>query len=583
MAEPTYADIRRALAETEARIAARGSGAPASGAPAGTPSEAASPAPAGSNPDDPVGFSGGDPDSVTTRLDRLPTVDPDNQIKAGLEGAVRGIPLVGKRFLAGAQHLDAYIDSWLSGTSFEEALKKRQAESTELASTYRGSSLIGEIAGNVGGMGAALGAASQIPRVGQYAWHAVGAGQNQSWIARMVAGGLSSGGLAAGEAAIEGGDARVIQNAAVTSGIVGMVAAPLLGRIMGRAAADRSPSPGIEAIQGAARNIVQASEQLGVGLRPTAVQNFMTRSKAALGRDGYSPEMHTPLAAFMRYGERIAQRGVPMELREVELMRRHLSAAMRSTEGTYAADTRRLAGVMADRLDDWVTNASASMLVRTNPAGPAMNMTTQIPPMVRGPGLTANPTITPNMSNRELAQANRVLMSNFRELWRRQSAASRIEDAIEVAARDRYGLALGMHGQFKTLAGNERFMRQLRPPERAEIERLANSRTWRGVGIQVSRADPTRGGFGAHAGVGAMAAAAVTGNVLPAALPAAGYLSGKIVDRGATRMAQDLASDVIRGQIRPRVDPSGRTLGTLLGIDDSQRLGEMIVESQEPR
>jgi hypothetical protein len=595
--EVTYAQIRAALDAKEAAAAAAPPTTSPTTSPAAAPSDAQPSASSTTasrtellrDPTTPKhgDYTSGDPDSLVTAVDKLPTVDPGNEIDAirsGLEGAARSIPFTNGRMLKAAQALDAYIDSWTSGTTYDEALKKRQGESVELKKAYPGSSVAGEVVGNAAALGGAISAASRIPVVGQYAWAAVGAGQNQSWIARMVTGGLSSAAIAGGDTYAKTGDAEVAKNAAITSGIVGAVAAPLLGRIMGRVTSDNSPGPEIEAVRSYAQQLYQASEQLGVGVRPDALRRFLDTAQARLVANQYSAEMHAPLAAFLRHGETIVERGVPIPLGQMELFRRHLSGPMRSTDGAYADSTRRLAGMLADDVDNFMTSGlRARDLVRTNPAGVPANMNLSPPRGLDGVTPMPNAAVMANMSPQELARANRVIITNARELWRRQSVASRIEDTIEVAARDRQGLALGMQSQFKALAANPKFMANLRPQEAREIERLGEWRTWRGAGTQLSRMDPTRNPM--KAGLGTLAVSTMGGNVTHGlAVPMAGYMAGKAADRAAQNTASTLANQVARGRITPRVDPAGRSLGTTLGLDDARRFGQaMTLPVEEKR
>lgn len=180
----------------------------------------------------------------------------------------------------------------------------------------------------------------------------------------------------------------------------------------------------------------KAAENAGAVFRPESYDNFVSSLTKNIQNSGFLPKLQPKVAGVLEEFE--AQKGSPKSLEKLELLRRVNKNAMSSKE----EDERRLAGIIQDELDKYVSNAGSSDIL----AGDA-----------------------------PLALSE---LKNARKLWSQASKSDEIENLIDRAKISApnfsaSGMENALRTEFRALAKNENRMRLFTSEEQDAIRKVA--------------------------------------------------------------------------------------------------------------
>lgn len=263
----------------------------------------------------------------------------------------------------------------------------------------------------------------------------------------MTTAGRMAGGAAAGAAlgtiygagASEGQSAQEVASdaarGAVAGGIVG-AAVPAVGSYLWRRQAQRAGAraareaarraPGGDDLRAQASALYEAARARGVVVQQDHFAGFASGLGREIAEAGVDDALTPRAAAALRRVRSIVEREADVSLQDMDQLRRVIGIAAQAPD----PNERRLAGIMLDRLDDYMVSLSDDALR----AGSA-------------DGLGA-----------ELAQA--------RDMWARLRRTERVEEAITRAGDAASGFENGIRVEFRRLLRDGRFMRSLTQPER---------------------------------------------------------------------------------------------------------------------
>lgn len=210
---------------------------------------------------------------------------------------------------------------------------------------YQPQTTAGEFARTIGRNvpGAALGPGSALSRIGM----AVASGAVEEMAGQATKGSAAEpyaravGGVLGGAGAI--GVQRAFDNAAVRSQIA-------------------RQAPSADALRDASQASYRAAEDIGLQFRPEAFQSFAQQTVKVLQREGLDPSLTPSTTAALNRVAGLGQEVAPT-LSDVDTLRKIASAA---GSATSPAD-RRLAGMLVDRLDDFVATAKPQDVISGNP------------------------------------------------------------------------------------------------------------------------------------------------------------------------------------------------------------------------
>lgn len=244
---------------------------------------------------------------------------------------------------SGKSLLDRIKDSYDRGLGRARAGQKEASARSPVATT------VGEIAGgtalggtaNQGGL-TLLNAAK--PTIGSMALR--GAGEGAAY------------GAAYGFGAGEGTDDRLAKGG--TGALIGGATGGLTGAVSGKMAqnAANKTIPTADKIQAASRAAFKESDQAGVVISHKSFADKFDDIAVKLHKEGLDKTLHPRATAALVRLEEAARGGTPM-LSEINTLRRVVGGAASSPDPSE----RRLAMIMANKLDDWLVNLKPSDVV----------------------------------------------------------------------------------------------------------------------------------------------------------------------------------------------------------------------------
>lgn len=303
---------------------------------------------------------------------------------------------------------------------------------------------------------------------------------------------------AAGEATRQAGGGPIAQTAAelATAGALSIPSA--IARVPQTAATDQ--------LRAASSAAYKAAENAGAVFKPNAYDNFFASLVPDVRKAGFDAGLHPKAAAVLTRLE--SEQGKPQTLENMEILRRVVKSAAASPE----ADERRIASLVQDRLDDFVSKA-----------GPADILA----------------------GNAPLAVSE---LQNARKLWSQASKSDAIEtliDRAKISAPNFSGSGMenALRTEFRALAKNPSKMRLFAPDEQEAIRKVAMGGPVENAMRFIGKFAPTGVVSGAlSSGTGAL----FGGPIGAVALPAAGFAARQ----GATAMTKrnaDMAAALMRG------------------------------------
>lgn len=455
---------------------------------------------------------------------------PPDPVKPALQKAERGTfldPLVGQGLLMGAGDeiksavragVKAPFSDETFGQIYDKELKGTRADLESYRERHPVLSPAAEVGGAIAGV-VGTGGASLVPRMGTAA----------AKVGMAAAEGAGVGGLY-GFNAGEGGLENRAKSAAVGGG-VGALTGGVAGSIGGRMAskAVNKAIPTTDDLRATSQKLYDIADKAKVVVRPQAYDKMVNTIALKARSAGMDHGVHPKAgAAVTRLLDEVGQ---PKTLQEMEILRRVLGSAAKSTE----PDERRVASIMIDAMDDQMDNLKASDISSGN--------------LKVGVGA----------------------LQGARELWKRQAKGEVVEDIFERAGVrsgqfSQSGMENALRTEFRQLAMNKKRLRGFTAEEQAAIRKVATGgpveNTLRLLGKFAPRGivSSTLGGGAGYAVGGPVGAAAVMG-------------AGELGKRAAQNMAITNAERVGQlarsgGQI-PRVQLTAEQARTLAALKAS--------------
>lgn len=327
-------------------------------------------------------------------------------------------------------------------------------------------------------------------------------------------------------------DPRALLATSLVGGLAGARGAGAVQRGLeaGSAAAQRGAlsaigrPPTTEALAERAGKSFETATNLGVQYDPTAYQKFTSTLESSL--KGYDPR-------FSKFADvKVAVDALkdldkqPLTIESLHNARQMLGVLRNDKE----KDVRRLAGILTDKLDEFVTNdKNANVAARMSGAG------------------------------KEAADA---LMSGIKD-YRMMSKSSEIERLVERADLVG-GSAENIESQFRILARNPARLRKFTPDEQTMIKRIAKGEEGSSLVNMVAKLSPTRSPavLGAEMLLGGYGVSSNDPYAGPAAVTAAGLgLGGRAIQNALARRAAVNVAAMTRGA--PTAVPFTPSYGSL--------------------
>ena len=313
-------------------------------------------------------------------------------------------------------------------------------------------------------------------------------------------------------------DPRALLATSLVGGLAGAHGAAGLQRGLesGVAAAERGAMrlvgkpPSTEALGERASEAFTKATSLGVQYDPKAYQTFASGLESSL--KGYDPDFSKFADVKVAVNKLKALDSQPLTIERLHNARQMLGVLRNDKE----RDVRRMAGILTDKLDEFVTN----------------DKNANVPARMSGAG-------------KEAADA---LMSGIKD-YRMMSKSSEIERLIERADLVG-GSAENIESQFRTLARNPARMRKFTPDEQSMITRIAKGKEGSSIVNLVSQLSPTRNPavMAAEMLVGGYGLSSQDPYAGPAAVAAAGAgLMGRAVRNALAKRAASNVAAMTRG------------------------------------
>lgn len=370
----------------------------------------------------------------------------------------------------------------------------------------------------------------------------------------MAYGALSgAGGAVAAEGANAAGFGPTGQTVAR---IAGSVAAPLVaGRVVGASQRAANPPPTTEALRDASQRAYDAARNAGVAVNSGRVGQLVTDLGQTLRREGFDEVLHPAAARALTRLEQAASSGAPQSLDEIDILRRVINEAGKST----SPSERRIAGIMVDNLDNWVAGL-----------GPR--------------------DVTQGAAN--VGQATAAL-NEARNLWGRARRGEIIEDLIDRAQTRASqftgsGLENALRTEFRQLAMNEKRMRGFSDAERQAIEAVSRGgpviNIMRGLG-KLAPTGVVSTALGGSIGAGAGSIAGPIGSAVGAvAAPVIGAAARGTATRMTMNAAQRAAETARAGAALPQstAEAISEVVAALAAEREAQRWGDPAYGARIP-
>lgn len=296
------------------------------------------------------------------------------------------------------------------------------------------------------------------------------------------------------------------------------------GMAEGAIAARANPAPTEEALRKTANNLYRQSTEAGVTVKADAYDNLIGDIKGAVKEAGTHPKLHPKVAGALESLDEV--KGADIALGDLERLRRIAKGAASSIE----PDERRVAGVILDKLDDFMDGLSPEQVIAGDASAAHM-------------------------------------VSEARATWAKLRKSETIENAIERAklrATTQNGnYAASLRGEFQALLKNKKAMRGFGPDEISAIEQVAKVGPVEGVAAAIGAMRP-RGLTGAVEGTGALTHILSTGdlkNGLPyLGMAAAGQGAQMGLNASTARNAKLAAELMRRGAPAANATPLSQSL-----------------------
>jgi hypothetical protein len=321
--------------------------------------------------------------------------------------------------------------------------------------------------------------------------------------------------------------------------------------VMGGLGLTRTPTvsqapPTADKLKELSRQAYQQAEDAGVVIKPESFANRVGEIVGSAAKEGIDPTLHPQATAALRRLTDAVQQNRPIAMQELETLRKVVKGAA----GSISKDERRIAGIMADAIDDYALSLGASDVV----AGEAENVGR--------------------------------LLSNARGLWSRASKSEVVEGLIERAENrasqfSGSGYENALRTEFRNLVQNPRRLRLFTPTEQQALRRVARGGPVENILRYFGKLAPT--GVVSTAlsgGIGAVAAGAPGAVGVP--------LAGAMARQGATALTSrnaQLAAELMRrggpAAAVPLSDAVARTAPAALGATPT--LAEVLRKRRERR
>jgi hypothetical protein len=329
-------------------------------------------------------------------------------------------------------------------------------------------------------------------------------------------------------------------NAAVGSVIGGATGAAIPYAMRGaegiaaRRATDRAVrttaanAPTDDMLRAEAETIYRGIRGRGVRVKPTVFEQFAQTTAADLANAGIDPTLTPGATAALGRLTSLADTGAT-SWDDLERARRIAGIALKGVDPKFA-DDRRLAGVITDKIDDFVLNLVDGDL----DAGTAANL------------------------SGELKEA--------RALWKQLRGSERLGGAIEKAKDAASGFENGLRIEFRKIVNDKRLFRTLSKAEQDAIRAVVRGTPAGNVLKRVSRLSFGTGAqtnfLGASVGSGAAAAAGgamlgpVGAGVAAVAAPLLGRAAGNAAEATTLRAAERARGLVAAGGLAGTTSPT---------------------------
>lgn len=354
--------------------------------------------------------------------------------------------------------------------------------------------------------------------------------------ASMVGRGAAEGAIYGGVQGIGTGEG--LENR-IDRGVAGAGLGALTGGVMGAVGARSAQKaadatvPSTEALKRASNAAYDAAEQAGVVVAPQSFNQAADDIAAIARQSGIDKTIHPKAtAALARIDE---ARGQSPTLKDLDLLRRVVRSAASSNE----ADERRIAGIMIDKLDDYIGNLKPADVLAGDPAKAT------------------------------------AALGEARDLWSRMRKGEIIEEMIDKAKTSAAnfsgsGYENALRTQFRQLANNTKRMRGFTDAEQEAIQKVARGGPIENAARMLGKFAP-RGVVSAALGGGI--GFGMGGPIGSAALMGAGEV-GRRAATSMTNRNAELAAQLVR---------SGGNLPQLQQLSAPQRaMIEALLAGQAP-
>lgn len=264
-----------------------------------------------------------------------------------------------------------------------------------------------------------------------------------------------------------------------------------------------------ESLKAAADASYRKADASGITFTPNSYSSLVDDMTATLKDEGFDPDLSDRIAKAVNVMEK--RRGEPQSLTELDNVRKIVSQLKADPD----ANTRRLAGVMVDKIDDFVTKSGSNAISSGSPEG-----------------ITA--------------------LNEGRAMWARMSKSNTIEDILGNVDLSKADAADALQSQFASLAKNKAKMRRFSTEEQAAIREIGEGKATPSALNALSKLAPGVDLKGLLIG-GALAGSAYANQVPPElalALGAVGLGARGTRNILARQKASGLAAGIRRGDVQ---------------------------------
>jgi hypothetical protein len=390
------------------------------------------------------------------------------------------------------------------GGAYDSALANARGEQKLAETRSPIANTVGQVAGGLAASGTAQRGGLSLLNAAQPTIKSMalrGAGEGAAY------GGLY--GFGSGEGGVEN---RV--NEAAKQGGLGAVTGGLVGGLAGRSAQKVADStiPSTQQLKAAGNQAYKEADQAGLVISPQSFSNAVDDIAIAMQKEGMDKTIHPKaLAALTRLTE--AQGGQPT-LREIDTLRRVVKSAAASIDPSE----RRLANMMTNKLDDFVSNLKPTDVV----AGDALKATSAL--------------------------------NKGRDMWSRMRKSEMIEEAVTKAKNRAASTGSGgnadnaIRQNIEKILDNPKKSRGFTNEERALMQKVVDGKPIQNLMRLIGKLSPSGNGLmiALHSG-GAVASGGLS---LPIAAVGAG--AKKIADLATPRNVEALSRVIRSGGSLPQ-------------------------------